>query len=290
MAKCPKCGEKLHLYDWRPECPHCHVNMVYYKSNERLLEESEKAEIEHAKSQPAIDRAKAAFFGSPYAIARIVLSLIAIGPLFLPLWKSADAAGKVSTFNAMDIYKVVSEVPVGKIFGNALKGDLAAVGTAGMLVSAVMVLVGVILLFMSLGKHGRLRNHIINFIKLAGALTGAIAGTMAFAAPETETSVLGFGCASSSVGIGMILYIVLIVALIVYNEILHNKKLLKIKHTQCLIGGIPSDEYFKMIEDGVSELEIRKKMVENLTRMQNEIREQQQKAAEEAMKKAMERK
>lgn len=289
MATCPKCGHKLHLYNVSPNCPNCHVNMVYYKSNERLLAESEKAEIEHAKSQPGIDRAKAAFFGSKFAIIRIVLSLIPIGALFLPLWKSVDADGTHS-FNAMDIYKVISEVPFGNIFGNVLKGDLAAIGVVGMLISAVFILVGVICLFMSLGKHGRLRNHIINGIKLAGAITGAVAGTMAFTAPATATSVLGAYCKSSSVGIGMIIYILLIIALIIYNEVLHRKNLLPIKHTVCLIGGIPSDEYFKMVEDGVSELEIRKIMVEKLTVMQNEIREQQKKAAEESMKKKMERK
>lgn len=289
MAQCPKCGRKLHLYDWKPECPDCHVNMVYYKANEKLLADSEAAEIEHAKSQPGIDRAKAAFFGSKFAIIRIVLSMIPIGALFLPLWKSVDADGAHS-FNAMDIYKVISEVPVGKIFGNAVKGDLAALGTAGMLVSAVLILVGVICLFMSLGKHGRLRNHIINGVKLAGALSGAVAGTLAFKAPATDTSVLGSDCTSSSVGIGMILYILLIVALIVYNEVLHKKGLIKIKHTECLIGGLPSDEYFALKEQGVSELEIRKKMVVALTKMQEEVRAKEKQAEDEAMKKKMERK
>ena len=37
MATCPNCGKKLRLYQWRPECPACGVNMVYFKSNERLL-------------------------------------------------------------------------------------------------------------------------------------------------------------------------------------------------------------------------------------------------------------
>ena len=52
MATCPKCGRKLKLTQWRPECPGCGVNMVYYDSNERLIVEAEKAEVEHAKSQP----------------------------------------------------------------------------------------------------------------------------------------------------------------------------------------------------------------------------------------------
>ena len=36
MATCPKCGKKLRLYHWRPECPACGVNMIYFASNERL--------------------------------------------------------------------------------------------------------------------------------------------------------------------------------------------------------------------------------------------------------------
>lgn len=287
MANCPKCGRKLHWYDWKPECPDCHINMVYYKSNERLLAESEKSEIEHAKSQPGIDRAKAAFFGLPYAIVRIVLSLIAIGPLFLPLWFFYDENGVKNTVNVMGVYKFISEETFGGIFNKAFNGDTSAIAIVCLLISAIMILVGVICLFMSLGRHGRLRNHIINGIKLFGAVAGAGLGLFSFYDVNT---LFGKGVVKAGIGIGMILYILLIAALIIYNEILHRKKLLKVKNTVCLIGGIPSDEYFKMIEDGVSELEIRKKMVENLTKMQNEIRERQKKAEEEALKKAMERK
>ena len=36
MAKCPKCGAKLHWYDFRAECKHCGVNIPNYKWEERL--------------------------------------------------------------------------------------------------------------------------------------------------------------------------------------------------------------------------------------------------------------
>ena len=36
-ATCPKCGGKLRLIDWRPNCPHCGVNMIYYGLEDRLL-------------------------------------------------------------------------------------------------------------------------------------------------------------------------------------------------------------------------------------------------------------
>ena len=45
MAHCPKCGKKLHFYNWKPNCPSCGVNLNYYRANEILLDESEKAEI-----------------------------------------------------------------------------------------------------------------------------------------------------------------------------------------------------------------------------------------------------
>ena len=78
-ATCPKCGGKLRLIDWKPNCPHCGVNMVYYGMEERLLLDADKAEAEHARTQPKVDRIKAATVGSPLAIARLVISLIPIG-------------------------------------------------------------------------------------------------------------------------------------------------------------------------------------------------------------------
>ena len=85
MANCPKCNAKLKLTDWRPECPKCGVNMVYYGMEERLLADAEKAEAEHAKFQKGLDRVKASSIKGKRQIARIVLSIIPILGLLLPL-------------------------------------------------------------------------------------------------------------------------------------------------------------------------------------------------------------
>ncbi len=85
MANCPKCNAKLKLTDWRPECPHCGVNMVYYGMEDRLLADAEKAEAEHAKFQKNLDRVKASSIGGKRQIIRIVLSIIPILGLLLPL-------------------------------------------------------------------------------------------------------------------------------------------------------------------------------------------------------------
>lgn len=85
MANCPKCGYKLKLTDWRAECPKCGVNLLYYNHQERLAEDADKAEEEHIKLQPKIDRVKFSFIGTKLSIVRIICLLIPIGMLFLPL-------------------------------------------------------------------------------------------------------------------------------------------------------------------------------------------------------------
>ncbi len=173
MATCPKCGKKLRLYHWRPECPACGVNMIYYASNERLLAETEKTEIEHAKFQPKVDRAKAAFFGSPWAIARIVLTVLPLPCLLLPLCSMVNQEF-VQTVNAVNIYQYLSDTGFGAVFSGAMQGDLLSLSLALLLISAAMFLVCLICTVMSLGKHGKLRNLILNLFQTGCGVGAAV--------------------------------------------------------------------------------------------------------------------
>lgn len=274
MATCPKCGKKLRLYHWRPECPACGVNMIYFASNERLLAESEKTEIEHAKFQPKVDRAKAAFFGFPWAIARIVLTVLPWACLMLPLGRLVNQE-YVLSFNAVNVYQYLSGQGFGAVFSAALKGELLPLSVALLLVSAAMVLVCLICSVMSLGKHGMARNLILNLIQTGSAVGAAVCFSLAdirAALPDYSSGDLRWG--------GFV-YIGLLAALLVYNLYL-AKRGLPVKKTVCYIGGIPSDEYFQYVEQGMSELEIRKKMVEALTKMQDEVRAKAAEAEEKA--------
>ena len=85
MANCPKCGYKLKFTDFRPECPGCGVNLMYFNHQERLAEDADKAEAEHVQMQPKVDRIKFAFVGTKLSIVRLVLLFLPIGMLFLPL-------------------------------------------------------------------------------------------------------------------------------------------------------------------------------------------------------------
>ena len=243
MANCPHCGRKLHLYDWRPECPGCGVNLVFYNSNQALLDESEKAEKEHALSQPRIDRGKAAYAGSKLAIIRIILSLIPIGALFLPLYDN---------MNVLKVYDKINEAGIGNIFGGALGNPLYLSGSL-LLISAVMIIVSLVLILMSLGKHGKVRVIItygFMFLCAGGALAALFA---AGKAPQ----------------VGAYLYAALMLVLFIYNIFL-LKKGIPVKYTQCFIGGLPSEEYFRYVDEGMSKADIQRKMLVALAKLEEE--------------------
>lgn len=285
MAKCPNCGRHLKLTDWKPVCPGCGVNLNYFNSNEILLSESEKAEIEHARSQPGVDRAKASFFGSKLTIIRIVLTFLPLLTTLIPLCRLTDAAGNSKLFSVVQIAQNFGKLNIGNIFGNGFSGDAASLAFALTLVALAMFAVNLLSLFASLGKHGKLRSYIFyGFSALC-----AVAAVVLFAVGGKDVSKLAPDYVSGTLYIGAFVFAGVELFGLIWNIILY-KKGIPVNKTVCLIGGIPSDEYFKMIDDGVSELEIRKIMVERLTEMQNEIRRKEAEAEEKAFSERASRK
>ncbi|HBL40846.1 MAG TPA: hypothetical protein DDY98_04455, partial [Ruminococcaceae bacterium] len=95
---------------------------------------------------------------------------------------------------------------------------------------------------------------------------------------------------AGSLGVGAFVYMGLILALTVYNQVLAAKGLPKLNKTVCLIGGLPSDEYFAYVEQGMSDIDIRKKMVAALEKMQEEVRAQAAEAEAKALEERAHRK
>ena len=151
----------------------------HFQSNERLLAESEQAEIEHAKHQPSIDRAKAAFFGSAPAIIRIILHVLPIGALFLPLLSKGG-----SKMNIIDIYKSFQEQGFGGLIKDALSGSADKLSVLLLLLSATMIVVCLVCLVMSLGKHGKIRNLILNAVMLGSAIACTVLWSIGGNAPS----------------------------------------------------------------------------------------------------------
>lgn len=148
MANCPKCGYKLRMIDIKAECPKCGVNLMYYNHQERLAEDADKAEEEHIKFQPKIDRVKFAFVGTKLSIVRLISLFIPIGMMFLPLahvtvnmpYKSIDT--DISVLNV--VMDVLMEMKFDILIDMITGSDLTRVAFITYILSILFLLVAAV--------------------------------------------------------------------------------------------------------------------------------------------------
>lgn len=275
MANCPKCNHKLTLFDWRPNCPKCGVNLVYFGMDEKLMNEADSAELEHAHLQKRIDRLKASFVGSPLTIARIFLSLLPIGALMLPL-ASVTFSGPMieqttKSINAIEIYNLASTLDFGALFtmmGSKLVGSAFTsyfIALVGILLSLVFVVIGLFALTTACGPRGKGRNIVNNSISIVTAIVSVIF----FGRFASQINGIFPEFVSGKLGIGVIVYFVALALLLGINIIIAQKGDF-VKYKQCFVGGIPSEEYEKLIADGVETDKIHQMMYEALDKKKAE--------------------
>lgn len=292
MATCPKCNGKLKITDWRPNCPHCGVNLVYYGMEERLLLDADKAEAEHAHFQKKMDRVKSAYAGSKLNIVRIILSVLPIPALLLPLAKMTFGAPFITesvSVNAISLYNVLSSLNFNAMFSlieSQLLGKTFicyAVSIVAIVLSLLMVLMHLILLFLSSSPKGKSRNFTLNAL----AIFFAVVATVAFSIFSKNAAAVFPTVITSGISFGIFAYIVAILLCIVINILVFNKNI-EVKYKEVFVGGIPADEYFKLVEDGASTEEIRAEMSKRTA--EKEAAEAAAKAEEEQKKLAEEEK
>ncbi len=84
MAKCPKCGHKLKIWNISQYCPACKTNMRFYNFEEEFIRSAKIAELNQAAFHVKMRRLKASFVGSKPVIARLVLCLLPVIMLLIP--------------------------------------------------------------------------------------------------------------------------------------------------------------------------------------------------------------
>ncbi len=263
MADCPKCARHLRLTDWKQKCPYCGANVFLYNLQERLMQDADKAEVQHYHFQKKVDRAKASSAGSKLAIARIVTSLLPVGAVFLPLMRTEPGSGGLpAVIDAIKLYDFFSKADL-TVFLKAAAAEaagrlfLAAMGC--LVISLLLWLVHFALLFLSCSPHGKARNLTLSSLMLAFAL--GFAGLILFLPNGAFTA--------ASLDYGAYLYL-LLTAVNAALEILTFKQGIEIKHKQCYVGAIPIEEYFEMQKNGVPPEEIRAEQYRRLTALQKE--------------------
>lgn len=243
MAVCPKCGRKLKLTDIKPTCPGCGVNLLYYKIEERLEVDAINAELEHAKTQKRVDRAKDAMFGTPLAIVRLVFLVLVVGMFFVPL-ATFHVVGpyfdKTTTLNALEIYNSVSSLDFDGMFVLAgspvLKTSFMflAISAVAIVVSVLCALLELIFSFLSSSPHGFSRNITLASVGIVSAVASLVTYKKFLANIESVFN----GIIDGSVKIGIYLVIAAFVLCIAINIIIKVKHK-SIKYTDTYVDRVP---------------------------------------------------
>ena len=266
MANCPKCGEHLRMADWKQHCPHCNCNIVLYDIQERLMQDADKAEIQHYHFQKKVNRMKAAFMGSKLAIARIFTSLIPVLAIVVPWLKGefkepfVEFKGLLTLFSLPDMLESFNFDGILGLL-NADDGKTAflflAIALVLILLTIVLLLVRFGCLTMACGKRGKLRNYIFDIVMLVFC---GVATALLMAVPENPYFSIDFVIAP---------FVYLLLLGVNFGiDIAIFKQGIEVNYENCVVGGIPIDEYFKMVEDGIPQAEIRQEMYRRLTEMQ----------------------
>lgn len=262
MSVCPKCGRKLKITDIKPTCPGCGVNLLYYKIEERLEVDAINAELEHAKTQKRVDRAKDAMFGTPLSIVRLVLLVLVVGMFFVPL-ATFHAVGpyfdKTTTLNALGIYNTVSGLDFDGMFVLAgspvLKTSFMflAISAVTIVVSVLCALLELIFSFLSSSPHGFSRNITLASVGIVSAVASLVTYKKFLANIESVFS----GIIDGSVKVGIYLVIAAFVLCIAINIVIkvRNKP---VKYKDTYVDSVPYEvftEHFGVKKYDIESLE-----------------------------------
>ncbi len=248
-AYCPKCNYKLRIRDWRPECPKCGVNVMYYGNEERLRKEADAAEYRHALTQPKYDRFKFSLIGHPLSIVRLVLGLLPIAAMIVPSGRlnyTLPFAEHSVTVDLISVVKFIIDKGLDfdllkALCGTELLGSAMicwAIALIGMLGVAVISLIGWLMLTLSCSPKGFRRN-------IAFPLIGAVLATVSFSAYAVMVSKLNAAVPDVFHGTVMpwayILVLALYAAMIAVN-VIYKKKNIQVKYKDVSELLIPYNE------------------------------------------------
>lgn len=277
MSACPKCGKNLKLTDLKPTCPHCGVNLLYYKIEERLEVDAINAELEHAKTQQRIDRAKASMVGNALTIVRIVLLVLAVGLLFLPLAKMHVVGPYFDnnvTINALEVYNKVSAMDFDGLFGmfgSPVLGKTMVFFAASVVtvaLAAVCAILELILSFLSCSPKGFVRNVIFSVLGMVFTAASIVTFSsflkgIKAALPEVVDGSIQFGAFLAILGFALVLAINIIIKV----------KGVDVKYKQSYVDSVPYETF-------VEKFGVKKYTLADLDEIKDKIPEYRVAAAE----------
>ena len=225
---CPKCGGEIHLFDLRPNCKHCGVNIMYFTQHEGLVRDAKRTELESAVARMVVARIKAAFIGGKLQIMRMIAVIGAVCVLMIPF------IGVHYTLPFFDKKFSVGLIGLIQSFGDGMLMKqldfVKSVMFSKIAVSeAVVLLLFVIILLIDLLIFGAFCIGFLNltkttkFMKNMSLIGAAIALATQIAVIVLKVSVHGSKFAAMSLGFGALAAFAVFVLMFIINSALLKK-------------------------------------------------------------------
>lgn len=228
MAKCPKCGKKLSIFDISQFCPGCGVNMRFYNFEENFIREAKYAELSQAGLKVKLRNLKYSFSGSKLVTAKLIVMLLPLLSLLIPsgnITISLPFTSSEASFGLLGIVNIVTggslnyilEMCSSSVAGaefSALRNALFAFVAVAL--CCVFSFVFSIFGFISIKNMQKLATVTAGLGIISSAVTLALIGM--FNSAAAESIIL-----SGSFGIGLIVTILMFVAVFTVNLLLWKK-------------------------------------------------------------------
>lgn len=142
--ECPNCGVHIGRFELNQNCKNCGVNLFYCQQEKLLSEDAKRCELEFASFRILTAKLKAAFIGGPLQIARMALTVICVGVLFIPfatVGVSLPLFSHSISFGGYGLYKSVSDGSLPALFNFADINVSADIAKRSLLLTAVMLVI-----------------------------------------------------------------------------------------------------------------------------------------------------
>ena len=165
---CPKCGVKLKPTYMKQNCPKCGVNLLYYKMDERLAADVEKAKRETDAVKKFLFILKNSSVVSPLLIIRLILFFTPLASMCLPMYWAGHK--KVSLISL-----IMGIINRGFDIGAMLDDISFFFAFLSMILVIVLSLAVIISSLFSCTKNGFKRNIVFSLVNTLGlAVTGGL--------------------------------------------------------------------------------------------------------------------
>ena len=182
MSNCPHCDKRLRIVDWRPNCPRCGVNLMFYGFEERFYEDAKRSELSMAGMRVGSKRMKASLAGSLWAKVRLCICFVPLASLLLP-WGSLNAQlpfaaqkWQAGILGLMNVF--MGNMDVIPYLQSMWGGEFSPVFQMGILLlgaCALAAVLGLLVLLLSLFSFLKLKrmSTIVVIVSLLGMLVSA---------------------------------------------------------------------------------------------------------------------